>query len=490
MKKMLISMAMIGALCVLGTGTALAQAIVPVPPAAPQESPLPPRQPQNENLSDRLNQLEAETQALRAEVQWLREHPVRLPAVQATPTALAPAAAPAVPETAAEDQYYTMDEIRGEMKKLAWKKGDFSIVPYGWLWGNMVYATQRTSPGSYTLFVHSASTQPESEFIIDARNTRLGLDVAGPGIPFFNCAPSGGKVEIDFQNMFLGTNGIAGTENKSTILLRHAYAEVKNEDFRLLAGQTWDVISPLNPGMLMYSVGWDGGNIGYRRAQFRGERYLNFSDVSLVTAQLSLNQTIFEDSTSFIKGEPPDWPIIEGRVAWTIGHRGKGDLPITVGVSGHIGEEQFDFAGIPAATNFRRRTWSGNVDFRYPFTEQLGFQAEAFTGENLGAFLGGIGQGVDPIGLNTIRSSGGWCEIWYDWTPALHSHVGYSVDDPFNQDVGAGGKTYNQFYWGSLVYDLTKQFLVGMEVSSWKTIYNGLLPGDSVRCEFVAKYGF
>ena len=25
--------------------------------------------------------------------------------------------------------------------------------------------------------------------------------------------------------------------------------------------------------MLMYSVGWDGGNIGYRRAQFRGERY-------------------------------------------------------------------------------------------------------------------------------------------------------------------------------------------------------------------------
>jgi hypothetical protein len=129
-------------------------------------------------------------------------------------------------------------------------------------------------------------------------------------------------------------------------------------------------------------------------------------------------------------------------------------------------------------------------DVRVPITDRLGVQAECFVGENLGTFLGGIGQGIDPIGLNTIRSAGGWCEIWYDLKPDLHSHVGYSVDDPFDQDVGARGKTYNQFYWCSLVYDLTKQFIVGMEVSSWKTTYNGLLPGDSVRCEFVAKYGF
>ena len=54
-------------------------------------------------------------------------------------------------------------------------------------------------PARYTLYVQSASTEPESEFIVDARNTRLGFDVAGPPIPFFNCAQSGGKVEIDFQ---------------------------------------------------------------------------------------------------------------------------------------------------------------------------------------------------------------------------------------------------------------------------------------------------
>jgi hypothetical protein len=432
----------------------------------------------NADMSVRLEQLDAQTQVLRAELQRMKDQAVRLPEIEATPASMAPA-----PEAAQADEYYTMDELRGEMKKFSWKKGDFTITPYGFLWGNMVYATERTSPGSYTLFVQSASTQPEDEFIVDARNTRLGFDVLGPRIPCLGCAQSGGKVEVDFQNSVLST------ENKATIMLRHAYAEVKNEEFRLLAGQTWDVVSPLFPGMLMYSVGWDGGNIGYRRAQLRGERYYALTDTSLVTAQLSVNQQVFPDSTTTIKGETPDWPIIEGRTAWTIGERGKDGLPITMGVSGHVGEQQFDHTVV--GLNNRRRTWSGNIDFRMPITDRFGVQAEAFTGENLAAFLGGIGQGINPVTLDGIRSSGGWFEIWYDWSPSLHSHIGYSVDDPNNNDVQwVGGKSYNQFVFGNLVYDLTKSFIVGVEVSSWKTIYVGQEPGDSVRCEFVAKYGF
>ena len=442
---------------------------------------VPPSPPANSaDVTDRLNQLEAETQALRVEVQRMHEQAVRLPTLNATPTALATM----LPEPQSDgEEYFTLDELRGEMKKLAWKKGNFSIVPYGILWGNMVYSTQRTTPGSYTLFVQSASTQPEGEFLVDARNTRLGIDIGGPRMAFFNYAATGGKVEIDFQNSVLST------ENRATILLRHAYMEAKNEEFRLVMGQTWDVISPLNPGTLMYSVGWYGGNIGYRRAQLRGERFLAFSDTSLVTAQLSANQTVFSDGTTVIRGESPTWPIIEGRIAWTIGDRGKGARPITIGISGHIGEGQSDHTIL--GPNHHHRTWSGNIDFRMPITDRLGVQAELFTGENLGAFLGGIGQGIDPTTLQPIRSTGGWFDIWYDWTPWLHSHVGYSVDNPNNNDLATvGERSYNQFYFGNISYDVTKKFLVGFEVSSWKTNYVGLLPGDSVRCEFVAKYGF
>ncbi len=408
------------------------------------------------------------------------ETPTRLPDVNPMATSQSPTWVP--PETGQADPA-TLERFRGEMKKCVWQKGDFSIVPYGILWGNTVFSTERTYPGSYTLFVDSASTMPESEFIVDARNTRLGLDVGGPTIPWFGCASSGGKVEIDFQNSVLST------ENKPTILLRHAYAEVKNEEFRFLFGQTWDVISPLYPGMLMYSVGWDGGNIGYRRAQVRGERFFATSDVSMFTVQLSANQQVFEDATTTIKGEPPNWPIIEGRVAWTLGAHGKGCQPVVIGLSGHIGEEEFDHTII--GPHDRRRTWSGNIDVRVPITERFGCQGECFVGENLGAFLGGIGQGIDPTRLNTIRSAGGWFEAWYDWTPRLHSHVGYGVDNPNDHDLHTiGEKSYNQFYFGNLAYDVTKSFLVGMEVSSWKTIYVDQLPGDSVRCELVMKYGF
>jgi hypothetical protein len=447
----------------------------PMQPSAPAAAPS--EQPSAAALAAKLEQLEAETNALRSEVKRLKEQPARLPTVEATPVATPPAPPPAA------DEYFTLDELRGEMKKLAWTKGDFSIVPYGFLWGNMVYSSQQTVAGSYTLYVRSASTTDEGEFIVDGRNTRLGFDVGGPKIPFFNCAKSGGKVEIDFQNSVLST------ENKATVLLRHAYLEVKDEQFRFLAGQTWDVISPLNPGMLMYSVGWDGGNIGYRRAQFRYERYLAFSDCSMLTAQMSANQQPFVDGTKDLTGEPSNWPIMEGRVAWTIGERGKGGLPVVIGLSGHAGEVQFDHATL--TKDNRRRTWSANIDFRMPFNERMGFQAELFAGENLGTFLGGIGQGINPTTFEPIRSRGGWGEFWYDWTPRLHSHVGYSLDDPNDVDANfVGGKTYNQFFFGNLIFDLTKQFLIGMEVSSWKTLYARDLPGDSLRCEFVAKYGF
>jgi hypothetical protein len=442
------------------------------------------------NITARLNRLEAENESLRADVQWMRQNAVRAPGLQANP--VIPVSEERGPLTTAANsvppegvEYYTLPQLREEMKKLVWTKGDFKIVPYGYLWGNMVYSTVRTFPGSYTLYVPSATLQGDNEFVVDARNTRLGFDVTGPRIPFFNCAPSGGKVEIDFQNSVLST------ENKPTILLRHAYWEVKDEEFRILMGQTWDVISPLLPGMIMYSVGWDGGNIGYRRAQLRGERYLAFSDCSLLTLQGSVNQQVFEDTKGFVTGETPNWPILEMRSAITLGPRGANCRPVTFGVSGHIGEEQFDFTGAPAINDVRRRTWSLNADFRAPFSDHMGFQAEAFTGENLGAFLGGIGQGLDATTFNPIRSNGGWLELWYDWTPRFHSHFGYSIDDPNNNDISTTGeRTYNAFYFGNFVYDLTKSFIVGLEVSSWRTLYLNQLPGDSVRTEFMMKYGF
>jgi len=430
----------------------------------------------NQAVLDRLEQLEAETRALRAQLQISNERIERLPAVTAMPAAFAP--------EPAEAEYFTLEELRGEMQEVAWTKGPFRIVPYGFLWGSAIYATARTSPGPYTFFVFSEDAQGEDAFEIDTRRTRLGLNIAGPGIPMLGCAASGGKVEIDFHGAFV-------IENKPGVLLRHAYGEIKNESFRLLAGQTWDVVSPLYPGTLNYSVGWGGGNIGYRRMQIRLERYLALTDRTMLTLQGSVNQNIVSDfqTASDVNPESSGWPLLQGRVAVTTDGFGPCALPMTCGISAHVGEQSFDFTDAPPADDFDVQTWSFNMDLRIPVTDRLGFQGEFFTGENLGTLLGGVVQGVNRTTRRGIQSTGGWCEVWYDITPRLHSHVGCGLDDPRNADVTAG-RTYNDFVFINGIFDVTDKLSVGLEVTSWRTHYSTASPGDSVTFEFMGKYGF
>ena len=495
----------------------------------------------DQDLIQRLNQLEAETQALRGEVNRMQQDIVRLPSVgssaasnsvilasnttdstapappvpwavplstasQPSPsqtaasnnstepspiTPLPPVSQTAISETdklqsaAPQEDYYTLDQIKGEMKKLVWKKGDFTVTPYGYLWGATTYETERSNNGDYTYYVYSAQApeQVGPTFHVDAKSTRIGFDVLGPRIACLNCAQSGGKVEFDFQ-------GASAQENKGTVLLRHAYWEVKDEEFRLLAGQTWDIVSPLYPNTIMYTVYWGAGNIGYRRAQFRAERYVACSDDLLLTMQGSLDGNIIADTTpTGVIGDQSSWPIVEGRTALTFGPRGKDCYPITLGFSGHIGEQRFKYTAAPAEEMYAR-TWSCNVDLKAPVNDRLGFQGEYQIGEDLSAFQGGILQGYNFTLRKSIYDTGGWVEVWYYWTPKWHSHVGYCIDSPLVSDIPAGGRTYNAVYFGNLMYDVTKQFTCGLEVGEWRTLYNGLAPGESTRIEFMARYGF
>lgn len=385
--------------------------------------------------------------------------------------------------------------------EFAWKKKSFQITPYGALWADMVYATQRTSPGEFTLFVFSPEQQGESAFEIDARRTRLGIDVAGPK---FGTAETGGRLEIDFEGEFV-------TENRASVLLRHAYWEAKDDRTRILVGQTWDVASPLIPNTVNYGTGYFAGNLGFRRAQFRAERYLAYSDSLLVTLQGSLNQDIVVDfqTEANIRREPTAWPVVEGRFAVSMGPRQSAGGPTTLGISGHIGETGFDFltAGppplsLPPEDDVRFQTWSFNVDLYAPMTENSGFQGEFFTGANLSTFLGGIGQGVCPCLRRPIRSTGGWSELWYQMTPQQRFHFGGGVDDPNDKD-SLLGRSSNMFVYFNIIRNITPALSTGLELAYWKTNYRetriGQIPadqlmptepGEAVTIDWMVKYEF
>lgn len=425
----------------------------------------------------------------------------RLPAVAPTYNSVIPAGF--VQTTPPPPIVYEASQ-RDSDKDAPWLFGDFRVRPYGIFWADMIYATQRTFPGAYSLFVFSEEDQGEDAFAIDGRRTRFGLNIDGPALAFFHGAASSGRVEIDFHGNFI-------IENRAAVLLRHAYWEVGDDSFRFLVGQTWDVISPLTPGMVDYAPGYFAGNIGFRRTQFRGERHIAYNDRLLVSLQGSLNQDIVADflADPGIRREAAAWPVVQGRMALTFDSRADDVGPSVVGISAHIGETGFDFltAGPPPLTlppedDARFKTWSFNVDFHLPITERWGVQGEFFTGANLSAVLGGIGQGVCPCLRVPIRSTGGWLEVWYDWTPDLHSHVGLGLDDPRDND-SLLGRIYNHFIFANLVADLSDNLTTGIEVTSRKTLYHetraGMIlpellapsaPGEAVTIDWMVRYEF
>ncbi len=423
----------------------------------------------------------------------------------ATDTGGAGVLAPPVLLTSAEDPpYLELDPaLEEQIRNVAWSIGDIRLTPYGAFWGDVVYATERTNPGAYTLWVYSPEVEGEPTFTLDARRTRLGLDVAGPRVPWLGNADSGGQVEIDFEGGFV-------TENRAGLLLRQAYWQFQSPRFRLLAGQTWDVISPLQPGMVDYGIGYTAGNIGFRRSQLRGEWFTPLSDADRLVAQFSLNQPIVSDfpADPNVHRESNSWPVVEGRLAI----ESAPDRPAgawQLGVSGHVGETGFDFlapgpppSNLPPRDDARFLTWSLNVDWRLPLHARAGLQGELFMGSNLSAFLGGIGQGVCPCVRRSIRSRGGWFEFWYDATDRCHFHTGAGLDDPIDRDFEAG-RTYNHFLFTNVLFDVTPQLTMGFEVTVRKTLYQDTRegqvpaemleprePGNAVTLDWMARYAF
>ena len=373
-----------------------------------------------------------------------------------------------------------------------------TVTPYGWLWGSMKYDSQRTNPGVFTTYVLSPEAQGEDAFFIDARRSRFGFNVAGPDLPILGGMKSGGKLEFDFIGEYFNNN-------QSKARLRHVYWEAKNDKHRILVGQTWDVISPLLPRTVNFSVGWDGGNIGFRRAQFRYERYGRFGCGPAWTLQGSLNEDLSPDfaTSADVVRETGNYPLVEGRAALTL-NPDAGDMATTIGMSGHIGETGFDFNGtspaplnLPPQDDARYETWSYNFDLKMPITERLSCQAEFFKGQDLSPFLGGIGQGVCYCNRQAITSIGGWADMQYKWNDWLATTVGAGVDDPQNSDFYVG-RSYNQFIFVNAIVTLSEHLTTGLEVTHWRTTYQDTRPtplsptamGEAVTTEWMVKYAF
>ena len=122
--------------------------------------------------------------------------------------------------------------------------------------------------------------------------------------------------------------------------------------------------------------------------------------------------------------------------------------------------------------------WGIGADLRWQLTSCLGIAREFYTGQGLGTYGGGILQNInfDTADLanstgQSIRSTGGWLEAFLYWTPCLHTHVGYGLDDPIDRDLAQTQRSRNSTAFANLIWDVNQSFRIGTEFTYRETEY-------------------
>jgi len=338
--------------------------------------------------------------------------------------------------------------------------------------------------GDYARWVDSEQgIKDHGQFSLTARQTRLDLKATGPTVGGMH---SSGLIEADFYN--------GGDENKNIPLLRLAYMNLvwPEEEFSILAGQAADVISPLWEPTLNYTVGWWQGNIGYRRPQlrltkgFELAKDVEFKLEGAATRDIGTPKGFTKSYSD--PGQDSSIPGLQGRASLTL--PGFNNKPTTIGVSGHWAEEDVNLTNT-FANSKNIDSWSMNLDLTVPITTWLSLTSEAYSGRDLDAYLGGIGQGYDTTFGRGIRSDGGWATLTLKPTPKWLFNVGGGFDKVPKGDVSAAdARTFNSVIYGNAQYAFTSNFTLGYEMSFLRTEYKGQEDGEDLREQLSLIYKF
>lgn len=345
-----------------------------------------------------------------------------------------------------------------------------------------------TAPGNLAYWAETGRHAQSGEWNLTANQTRLGFNLKGSDSGFYRLS---GKVEFDFY-------GNGGSDNAPVPRLRHGYGVVAFPSLGLtaLAGQTSDVISPLSPPSINAGVLYFGGNLGNRRPQFRLTEIVSLPGGAAGEVAVAAVRAIGSASpyvaTSTDGGHDADIPAFQGRAGvsfptWVDGRNA------TLGVSGHYGQEDVLLDTASRSPNYETLdSWSANLDLELPLTGFLSLAGEAYRGENLDAYLGGINQGFvkdAPSSVKSVEALGGWVALRVKYG-AFTVNLGGGVDSAHASTVANGGKTRNTNAFGNVGYSLAGGGRVALEVERIETDYKAGASEELWRTQAAYTYGF
>jgi hypothetical protein len=280
----------------------------------------------------------------------------------------------------------------------------------------------------------------------------------------------GGRVEMDLFN--LSDSGDTNYNNNQ-LRVRQLFMNIEHGDWTVLAGQTWDLISPLNPTTLNTNGNyWFGGNGGFRRPQLQITRRIGWGEGDPLVLKGSINanigRTTMVDGTTFNSGRDSGWPLFEAAIEQSLPGFGAG--PVRLGVSGGYGQE--DLEGVKNDIE----QWVAGGHFRIPIVDWLTLTGEIQHGENTDAFL--MGGGINSVG-DPISSTGGWLQATLTPLERLDLNLLVGVDDPKDGDVDSGGMTRNRLLGAGARWKVWSPLTVGLEYTYFDTEYKNTSDGTA-----------
>jgi hypothetical protein len=363
------------------------------------------------------------------------------------------------------------------MPAVAQSTGSPELDWYGYVKLDASWDEAIINSGNFARWVNAPEMgHSHADFNMTARQTRLGFRATSQAAG----AQLTGRWEADF---YAGAD-----ENKNALQVRHAYVDIVwPSGWEVLAGQTSDVISPLNPSTLNYVVAWWAGNIGYRRPQLRVTRRVDVGS-GTVLVQGAASRTIGDDwsqTCSCNSGAASGVPTLQGLAGFTLPVGGR---TLSFGAYGHHGREHL---GQDVAGGHMRVNSSSVGGYLQVPLGALTLSGEGWVGSNMDEYLGGIGQGLNfgETSTTVIDGKGVWGQIgWAGGDTRIN--IGSAMDNPDNVDLAAGARSRNVTAWGNVIRDLGGGLQVGLEYSWWQTRYIDLPEGTSSRVQGSVIYSF
>lgn len=378
----------------------------------------------------------------------------------------------------------TPPAIAPDGREAAAEPPDVSVSPgtklqfYGFVRFDASTDSGRIHPGNTAFYAAEETTSHrDAEWNLTAGTTRLGLNLSGPDTGTTRLT---GNVEVDF----LGGE----VENASNPRMRHGYLKAywPERDFSIVAGQTWDVLGTLIPFVDDQGLMRGAGNIGGRHPQLRFTKGFRAGRKGRFEMAAALSRSIGDTSRSDADaGKDASIPSVQGRLGLSVPVNDSG-RPARIALSGHYGQEEWDTEEDGAHTTLE--SWSCVIELSIPLSDRVQLAGEYFVGSNLDDYWGGIRQG--NAGPREIGAHGGWAALRYAVGPATTLGLGAGVDDPDDGDLAAGGRTLNETQFVSLTHRITQNFILGSQLSHWRTGYKGERTNDALRAQASVSWVF